>query len=353
MIRYLIKNNFKIMTRSAANILLFIISPVIVSAVLISAFSSLLESYKGVDNFDVGYRVTEESQYTQYLDDMINVAQDNGINFERYDDGEPEKLINENELGGFIIFNSDGYTVYESQDLKAEGSTLEYMMSTMFNSVLSGDSEGIKLNIEKPDFMPAINATDYYGIIYIVYFGWCAIVCASGLIINEKKHKIRDRLRVSNLSVLQMYLARLIPMVTAVSFGIGIAAIIGVVFMGVHWGNAALSALVVLVMLIAASAFEMMIYEVCGSTVGTIIISFVVVWVMGYIGGSFETYIFSSHPESLKMLIPIYHENRALVELSCMGHSDFVVSSIAYGLAITVVSIIISVIAGNIRRIDR
>ena len=46
MIRYLIKNNAKLMGRSWVNVLLFAFCPVIVSAVLISAFSSLMEGYK-------------------------------------------------------------------------------------------------------------------------------------------------------------------------------------------------------------------------------------------------------------------------------------------------------------------
>ena len=60
MIRYLIKNNLKIMGRSMTNILLFVIAPLTVIAVLSSAFSALMESYQNVDSFKVGYRLEED-----------------------------------------------------------------------------------------------------------------------------------------------------------------------------------------------------------------------------------------------------------------------------------------------------
>ena len=60
--------------------------------------------------------------------------------------------------------------------------------------------------------------------------------------------------------------------------------------------------------------------------------------------------MFSAHPMSVKMASPIYHINRALVELSCMGHSDFVGSAIGYSLAIIVVCTLIGIFAGTIRK---
>ena len=55
MIRYMIKNNLKLMFRSPANIILFILMPILVSSVLASAFSALMKSYENKTPFDVGY----------------------------------------------------------------------------------------------------------------------------------------------------------------------------------------------------------------------------------------------------------------------------------------------------------
>ena len=350
MIGYLIKNNFKIMFRSAVNILLYVLCPIVVSAVLISAFSSLMESYKAAPDFTVGYRMQSGSEYAGYMSRLAGIAEENGITFAEYDKGDVETLIREHSLGGFVEFTKDGYKIYETGDAKVEGAALECLISTFFNSAISMHTEDVSIKTEKPGFAPAINSTDYYGIIYVVYFGWCAIVCAAGLFAHEKKYRISERLEVSNLSTLQIYLARLIPIATVVSLGTGAAAVISAVTLGVHWGNIALSALIVLLMIVAATAFEMMIYQITNSLVATIVISFGIVWIMGFIGGSFETYMFSSHPESLKLISPIYHGNRALAELSSMGRSDFAVSSIVYSTVLALVSSVISVTVGTLKR---
>ncbi|MBR6020557.1 MAG: ABC transporter permease [Lachnospiraceae bacterium] len=350
MIRYLIKNNLKIMYRSPVNILLYVLCPIVISAVLISAFSAMMESYEGSGQFTVGYRVAEESVFDGYMDKVAAAGRDSGITFAEYKDGDPEKLIKDYKLGGFVEFGSDSYTIYETEDTKAQSGTLQYMLSAIVNSAISGDYTQVRFTTEKPFFVPAIDSTDYYGIIYVVYFGWCALVCAAGLFSSEKKHRIDERLRVSNLSVLQLFLARYIPLVATVAGGIGIASLVGGVIMGVHWGKIALSAVIVLLSVMAATAMEMFIYELTNSMLASIIISFGIVWVLGYIGGSFETYMFSSHPDWLKQLDPIYHENRALVELSGMGHSDYVKSAILILAGFIAVFTLLNLAVGSIRR---
>ena len=97
----------------------------------------------------------------------------------------------------------------------------------------------------------------------------------------------------------------------------------------------------------------MRIYSFSDNLVITIIILFTLVWIMGFLGGSFETYMFSSTPETLKHLSPLYHGNRALVELSCMGESDYVGSSLLYSLAVTVFCSAIAILTGYTRKRGR
>lgn len=59
MIRYLIKNNFKLMFRNTWSVAVMLLGPILVIAVLSSAFSELMKSYEGVDEFTVGYRIQE------------------------------------------------------------------------------------------------------------------------------------------------------------------------------------------------------------------------------------------------------------------------------------------------------
>ena len=353
MIRYLIKNNFKIMFRNPVNILMFTLAPILVSAVLISAFSTLLNSYKDVEKFDVGYSVEADSKYAAALNALRQVGEAAGVTFHSYETGTPEDLIKEHSLGGFITFTKDGYTIYETKDAEVEGAKLEYMIASVYDGAVSGDVSGIKVPVEEPEVDPDIDSTDYYGIVFPVYFAWCAIVCAAGLLTQEKKHRIPERYRTSDPSSAKIYLGRVMPVIAVVTLCIGVAAVFSAVLLGVHWGNVLLSGLLLLLTVIAASSFGMMLYELTRSMIATVILSFGIVWWAGYIGGTFETYMFSTWPEQVKLLSPLYHTNRALTELSNVGHSDYVLSAVIYLVIFSVVCSLVTIFVGSLRRKDR
>lgn len=358
MIRYLIKNNFKLMFRNTWSITVMLLGPILVIAVLSCAFSELMKSYEGVNEFTVGYRAENESTVSEYMESVKKAGEESGITFYEYPEGEPEVVMANNELAAFVEFTGDEYVLYQSADYEVEGMTLEYflnrVMSEMIHASLpmisqSGES-GVQLPVQELEFMPAVNAQDYYGIIYIVYFCWCAIICATGVLSNEKKYRIDRKFRVSALSNFQMYLAKLVPVTLTVTAGMGIVTVLTILLYDIHWGNPLLSAVVVFLSILAASALGMMIYSIFDNLVITIIVMFSIVWVMGFFGGSFETYMYSGFPDTAKLLSPIYHENRALVELSCMGHSEYVKSAVIYSLAITALCSAVAVLVSGIRK---
>lgn len=408
MIRYLIKNNFKLMFRNTWSMVVMLTGPVLVIAVLSSAFSELMKSYEGVDEFTVGYRmldtaVESDVKKNETIENEINeneinenkinenktmgsniiveslklAGEEAGIIFHEYPDGEVKEVMEKNELAGFVEFSKDSYIVYKSADYEVEGITLEYFMSKVMNEsvntslhikdysdnnlqVENKNSNDIKLQIEgqdvielpvtELDFMPAVNSKDYYGIVYIVYFCWCGMICATGVLSNEKKYGITRRFQVSNISEIKNYLGKYIPIVLTTSVGMLISTLCSILLFDINWGNSVLSAFIVFMMILAGSALGMMLYNISNSLVITIIMQFTIVWFLGYFGGSFETYMFSSVPDILKQLSPIYHGNRALVELSCMGKSDYVVSAVLYSLIITVICSLIAILAGKIRK---
>lgn len=59
MIRYLIKNNLKLILRNKWIIAVMIFGPVLTVAILSSAFRDLMKSYEGVDRFEIGYKMEE------------------------------------------------------------------------------------------------------------------------------------------------------------------------------------------------------------------------------------------------------------------------------------------------------
>lgn len=358
MIRYLIKNNFKLMFRNTWSVVVMLLGPILVIAVLSSAFSELMKSYEGVDEFAVGYRIQEVAEDNLMIETAKVAGEEAGILFYEYPQGEIKDVMEKNELAGFVEFSEGTYVIYTSADYEVEGITLKYFMNKVMNvgvnaSLQLQEQEKIVLPVEELEFMPAVDSKDYYGIAYIVYFCWCGMICATGVLSNEKKYGIVRRFQVSNISELQNYLGKFIPITLTVTVGMAIATTITVLLYDIHWGNSILSMLIVFMMILAGAALGMMLYNISDSLVITIIIQFTIVWFMGFFGGSFETYMFSSTSDTLKHLSPIYHSNRALVELSCMGESNYVASAVGYSLVITVVCSTIAILAGCIRKRGR
>lgn len=362
MIRYLIKNNFKLMFRNKWILLVLVLGPILVIAMLSSAFEDMMKSYEGVDEFQVGYKIEKESVFAEYIDEVKEAGAEAGITFVEYSTGEPKELMENNDLAGFVELAEGNYTVYESADFEVEGVTLEYFLNRVMKEssnqamkmlIPTIEEEEITLPIEKIDYMPAVDSKDYYGIIYIIYFSWCGLVCAGNILNNEKKYGIERKFQVAPISNAKLYLGKWISIVLVVAAGMGIAVASCVLLYDIHWGKPLLSALLVLLSIMASSAYGLMIYYFCKDLAITIIVLFTSVWFMGFFGGSFETYMFSSWSDSVKNLTPIYHINRALVELSCMGHSSYVGSCIAYMLAITVCCSIVAIIVDGIRKRGR
>ena len=285
-------------------------------------------------------------------------GEETGILFYEYPEGEIKDVMEKNQLAGFVEFVENTYVVYKSADYKVEGITLEYFMNKVMNAGVNASlqmqkQEDIVLPVEELEFMPAVNARDYYGIIYIVYFCWCGIICATGILSTEKKYGIVRRFQVSNISEIQNYLGKFIPTTLTVAAGMAVATAITILLYNIHWGNPILSILIVFMMILAGTALGMMVYNISDSLVITIITQFTIVWFMGFFGGSFETYMFSGISDTLKHLSPIYHGNRALVELSCMGKSNYAASAVWYSLAITLACSAIAIFADSIRKRGR
>ncbi len=358
MIRYLIKNNFKLMFRNTWSLVVMLLGPVLVIAVLSSAFSELMKSYEGVDEFAVGYRIQGIANENIIVESVKTAGEEAGILFYEYPEGAIKDIMEKNELAGFVEFSKSTYVVYKSSDYETEGITLEYFMNKVMNAGVNAalaiqEPKEIVLPVKELDFMPAIDSRNYYGIIYIVYFCWCGMICATGILSNEKKYGIVRRFKVSNISESQNYLGKFIPITLTVTIGMAVATGITIFLYDIHWGNPFLSVIVVFMMIVAGTALGLMLYNVSDSLVITIILLFTIVWFMGFFGGSFETYMFSGISDILKHLSPIYHGNRALVELSCMGESDYVASAVGYSLIITVVCSAIAIFAGYIRKRGR
>ena len=347
------------MARNWVNMFMLVLCPLLVSAVLISAFSSLLATYEKTDSFMAGYSIEEGSAWAKAEETMIAAGSEAGINLIRFSGGDPETNIRESDLGGFVAISDSGYKIYRTEDQKAQGMTLEYFFTVFFDQAAAAASgvnistDAISLSVEHPEFVKAVDSCDYYGIAYPIYFSWCGIICAYALLSGEKKYGIGKRFVVSNLTDTQITLSKFIPSSVFVFLGIAIACVLSAFLFGVHWGNVFLIGSILAVMIPAAIALGLAFYSISDNIIITIISLFGLVWTMGFFGGTFETYMFSSHPKILKLLSPIYHCNRAIIEISSSGKSDYYLSALLYCGAIVIVCLFVSIMAGKIRRRGR
>ena len=356
MIRYLIKNNIKLMSRNPINIFLLLIMPPIVIAVLSSAFDDLMKSYEESDII-AGYMISEEAVPEALIDAFTKTAEENELILHQYLNGDPEEIIKTDDLCGLVVIKKDSYVLYRNDDKKELSKVFVYFVNAFYEnavaSVMGIDTKSVSISVDHPEFLPAIDSVDYYGIIEIVYFAWNAIICGAAIFISEKKNGIFKKFQVTSISESKLYLGKLISITAAVGPGMIITSALTVFLFGVHWGNPLLSILLILASTVASTALGLLVYYLFENTVATIILVFTIVWFMGFYGGSFETYMFSSHPQSIKLLSPMYHVNRALAELSCIGQSDYVSSALLYCTILTLACSVLAIAVNTIKRRGR
>ena len=97
MIRYLIKNNLKLMFRNKWTFIVMLVAPFLTIALLSSAFKSLLSVYEAPDEFTVGYR-ENGSILSENMDIVKDAGRDAGILLMEYPDGEPSELLEKNDF---------------------------------------------------------------------------------------------------------------------------------------------------------------------------------------------------------------------------------------------------------------
>ena len=84
------------MFRNTWSILIMLLGPILIIAVLSSAFSELMKSYEGVDTFTVGYRteVTDNAM----LEATKLAGEEAGILFYEYPEGEIKDIMQKMSL---------------------------------------------------------------------------------------------------------------------------------------------------------------------------------------------------------------------------------------------------------------
>ena len=349
----LIKNNLKLMLRSKWILLIMIILPLITIALLANAFKELMNTSYDIEEFQVGYHIEENSKFQELLPELTKSCQEKQIILAEYPDGDITKLLQNKTVAVFVEIKEDSYIVYESNDKKTEASITESIFSGFFyqvNETMTRTAYVIEHNImeqpvqvenavksEKLASDPVPSSTDYYGIIYIVYFAWCGMISLVAVISSERKSAIPRRMRVSHMPKINYYIGKFIPCTLAIFIEACMAWFLSVVLYDIHWGNLGLSVFIIFLLSMAASAFGIVLFQLFNNVAISIVVGFIIVWIAGFFGGTFEAYMYLSLPTYLIKMSPQYYINRTLVEYSTMQHSDYTGSCILFLLGIIVV----------------
>lgn len=361
----LIKNNLKLMLRSKWILFIMIILPVITIALLSNAFREMMDTTFEINEFQVGYRLNADSVYKDILPEIQAICKENKVILQEYPDSDIKQLLQSETVAVFVDIKEGSYVIYQSNDKMAEASITESIFSSFFykvNEAMSQKSYGMQQNYvevpmqtdnlvksEKLDTDPVPSSTDYYGIIYVVYFAWCGMISLVAVISSERKSAIPRRMRVSRMSKLNYYIGKFVPCTLAIFIEVCAAWIISALLFDIHWGNIGVSAFIIFLLSMAASAFGIVLFQMFNNVAISIVMGFVIIWIAGLFGGSFQTYMYSSLPQKLVTISPIYYINRTLVEYSTMGHSNYTGSSIICLVSIIGICGLIGIIMMNRR----
>lgn len=336
----LIKNNLKLMLRSKWILFMMIILPLITIALLANAFKEMLNTNHTVTEFAVGCRISDGSIYKAMMPQLKSICKENKAILQEYPAGDIEQILKSKTVAVFIDIKDDNsYKLYESEDYKTEAAVTESIFSGFFyqvNEAAAASAYGaghksaeipaaneasVKSEVLNADPVPS--STDYYGIIYIAYFGCCGLCSLLAVASSERKGAVNKRMRAAHLPKLHYYIGKFIPCTLAVFIEICTALILSVVLFGIHWGNIGLSVLIIFLISMGSSAFGIVLFQLFHNAAISIASAFILIWAAGFFGGSFQTYMYTNLPQILIDLSPLYYINRTLVEFSTMGHSDY------------------------------
>lgn len=200
---------------------------------------------------------------------------------------------------------------------------------------------------ETLDTDPVPSSTDYYGIIYIVYFAWCGLVSLVAVISSERKSAIPKRMLVSHMPKWKHYMGKYIPCALATFLEVLTAWILSILLFDIHWGNIRTSALIILLISLAASAFGIVLFQLFKNVAVSIVAAFVTTWIAGFFGGSFQPYMYAHLPKLFVNMSPLYFINRTLIEFSTKGHSSYTGICISFLVGLIAVFGIIGILLMN------
>jgi ABC-2 type transport system permease protein len=373
MLLTLVKNNFKLLLRNKIMVGMFTIFPILLITILSSAFSLDLKNDYVLESFEVGYSIEKGTEIEPYFMVFKDQIKEIPVTFIEMTKDEALSALEDKKITCYVELNDQKYTLYKNQGLDINTIIVETTLDsglylydgikelqslTPDGSLVSDSTQPSKdttefldefINISKLDADPIPEAQDYYGIVQLVYIIWFGIASCITFADTERKSGVVYRIALSKANASILFLGRFIPTVFSLCFQVGIALITSTILLKINWGPYPLLSFGILLLeIIAISAFgttiSFIIKNVSLINIGTYVASFI----FGMLGGCFQTYMYNVD-ESLAKWSPLYYINRTLVELSTKGYSAYLNKSIILLMSVIGLSLIIGVIYSRVR----
>lgn len=344
---YIAKNYLKLIMRSKAMVIITVLGTIMVVAALSSTFRTILNEAEKDTEFTIGYHMADDSIYAFAESQLVDGFEDEGLTLIKYKDEDPEELIKNGDIEVFIDFEKDSYSLTGDKQNQIDTRVIQYALYNV-DSMMNGEFQSIEVGSEELETVKTPTAEDYYGIVQTVYFISLCAVFLTPIFINERKGNIISRFKISSASGAHSYLGKLTSCVLvswiAQTF---IATGALVMFLGVHIGVPLVSIPLLMLATAAFCAFGILFFIIFKNPAASIGLLFGILWFAGLVGGTFETYMYSSFSEKIKEMSPYYFLNRTLVELSTTGASDYLLPCVAEMAVILVVSVLLGILITN------
>lgn len=339
----LVKNNFKMIFRKKAMLVVIVLSALLVIAALANAFHTLLDRHEDAGRFKLGYSMSENSLYSQMEKLLTDGFKEQGIETEKYSDKTAEELIKSGQVDVFVEFGDADYRIYGNEKKEIQSRVVQYVLfrtDVDMEAMMTGENGKITLKSEELKTIKTAEAENYYGLIEIIYFASLSSLILCFIFQTERKSNIGIRFRVGKAGAATRYFGKLIAcVITSVLFQIIIETLLVTSVFDVKLGKPHVSLLLMVLEVIAFASFGLLFFIMFDNMAVSIGLLFMTNWFLGFIGGSFETYMYSSLPHKVRNFSPLYYLNRAIVELSANGSSEYVIPCVICMLSMTAVCV--------------
>lgn len=360
----LIKNNLKLLLREKITWVFMLILPVLLIMVLSSAFTGMLNESYEMKELKVGYAIEEESLIKNSFDEFISGFKENKINLIEINKEEAISKIKSDQIVAYLDINDDKYTIYKSSEESIEESIFESTFSTVMYSYdgmktlmkpIYGDSVTVEadsneangdiVKVEVLDTEPMPSAIVYYGIVVLVYVIWVGMIISASMANYERKSSIAERIWITNVKSSTIFFGKLISVVLCVIIQIGLSATVATITMNINWGEKPyLIAGLILLEIITTSSIGIMAATFLKSESLVTVLCVLSAFVFGFIGGSFQTYMYNFVSDKIASLSPLFYINKTLVQIAVKGYSDLTLVTVVLLISLFIVSGLLSVI---------